>query len=122
VLTRSIVDGYLCFLPFVSSFVVTLVSSLLLIHPPPRAHIRCAAASLSPPSPFHGVVGQKKGQKGKKEKEGKQSKNKKKRIQKKRDRRTVQVGNGNRFVLVKESCATISPGLEAFWATPCMPW
>jgi hypothetical protein len=83
VLTRSIVDGYLCFLPFVSSFVVTLVSSLLLIHPPPRAHIRCAAASLSPPSPFHGVVGQKKGEKGKKEKEGKQSKNKKKKNPKK---------------------------------------
>jgi hypothetical protein len=68
------------------------------------------------------VVGQKqKRRKRKKEKEGKQSK-KKKRFQKKRDSRTVQVGNGNRFVLVKESCATVSPGLEAFWAAPCMPW
>jgi hypothetical protein len=30
------------------------------------------------------------------------------------------VGNGNRFVLVKEFCATVFPGLEAFWAAPCM--
>jgi hypothetical protein len=57
----------------------------------------------------------------KREKEGKQSKKGKKRIQKKRGRRTVQVGNGNRFVLVKEFCATVFPGLEAFWAAPCMP-
>jgi hypothetical protein len=70
VLTRSIVDGYLCFLPFVLSFLVTLVSSPLLIHPPPRAHIRHAAASLSPPSLSPGAVGQKKGKKKGKKKRG----------------------------------------------------
>jgi hypothetical protein len=48
VLTRSIIVGYLCFLPFVPSFLVTLVSSPLLIHTPPRAHIHHAAASRSP--------------------------------------------------------------------------
>jgi UPF0716 family protein affecting phage T7 exclusion len=79
VLTRSIVAGYLCFLPFVPSFLVTLVSSLLLIHPPPRVHTRRAAASRSSPSLFPGAVGQKKSKKkGKKEKEGKQSKKEKK--------------------------------------------
>jgi hypothetical protein len=79
VLTRSIVVGYLCFLPFDPSFLVTLVSSLLLIHLPPRVHIRRAAASRSPPSLFPGAVGQKKGKrkKEKKEKEGKQSKKEK---------------------------------------------
>jgi hypothetical protein len=61
------------FLPFVPSFLVTLVSSPLLIHPPPRAHTRRAAASRSPPSLFLGAVGQKKEKekKEKKEKEGK---------------------------------------------------
>jgi hypothetical protein len=79
VLTRSIVAGYLCFLPFVPSFLVTLVSSPLLIHPPPRAHTRRATASRSPPSLFPGAVGQKKEkEKRKKEKEGKQSKERKK--------------------------------------------
>jgi hypothetical protein len=73
VLTRSIVAGYFRFLPFVPSFLVTLVSSLLLIHPPSRAHIRRADASRSPPSLFPGAVGQKKEKKEKKEKEGKQS-------------------------------------------------
>jgi hypothetical protein len=70
------------------------------------------------------VVGPKKGKEKRKEKEkeGKQSRKRKKRIQKKRDRRTVQVGNGNRFVLVKEFCTTVSPSLEAFWAASCMPW
>jgi hypothetical protein len=48
VLTRSIVAGYLCFLSFVPSFLVTLVSSPLLIHPPPRVHIHRAAVSRSP--------------------------------------------------------------------------
>jgi hypothetical protein len=63
VLTRSIVAGDLCFLPFVPYFLVTLVSSPLLIHSPPRAHIRRVAASRSPPSLFPGAVGQKKGKK-----------------------------------------------------------
>jgi hypothetical protein len=76
---RSIVAGYLCFLPFVPSFPVTLVSSPLLIHPPPRAHIRRTAASRSPPSLFPGAVGQKK----EKKKEEKRSKKRKKRFQKK---------------------------------------
>jgi hypothetical protein len=69
------------------------------------------------------VVGQKRERKKgkKKEKEGKQTK-KGKNNQKRGDRRTVQVGNGNRFVLVKEFCATVSPSLEAFWAASCMPW
>jgi hypothetical protein len=69
-----------------------------------------------PPSLFLGAVGQKKGKKKrkeKKEKEGKQEKKEKKESKNKRDRRTVQVGNGNRFVLVKEFCAIVSPGLEA---------
>jgi flagellar biosynthesis component FlhA len=66
VLTRSIVTGYLCFLPFVPSFLVTLVSSPLLIHQPPRAHIRRAAASVAP-SLFCGAIGQKKERKKKKE-------------------------------------------------------
>jgi hypothetical protein len=101
-------------------FLVTLVSAPLLIHPPHRAHIRRAAASRSPPSLFPGAVGQKKERK--KEKEGNQSKKGKKESKKERDRRTVQVGNGNRFVLVKEFCATVSSGLEAFWAALCMPW
>jgi hypothetical protein len=48
VLRSSIVAGYLCFLPFVPYFLVTLVSSPLLIHPQPRAHIRHAAATRSP--------------------------------------------------------------------------
>jgi hypothetical protein len=55
VLTRSIVAGYLCFLPFVPSFLVTLVSSPLLIHPPPRVHTCRAATSRSPiPVPWCG--------------------------------------------------------------------
>jgi hypothetical protein len=55
VLTRSIVAGYLCFLPFVPSFLVTLVSSLLLIHLPPRAHTYRTATSRSPiPVPWCG--------------------------------------------------------------------
>jgi hypothetical protein len=83
VLTRSILAGSLCSLPFVPSFLVTLVSSPLLIHPPLRAHTRRAAASQSPPSLFLGAVGQKKREKREKEKEGKQSK-KEKKIQKKR--------------------------------------
>jgi UPF0716 family protein affecting phage T7 exclusion len=82
VLTHSIVAGYLYFLPFVPSFLVTLVSSLLLIHPPPRAHIRRAAASRSLiPVPWCGRS--KKGKK--KKKEGKQSK-KGKKGNKKRER------------------------------------
>jgi hypothetical protein len=44
---RSIFAGYLCFLPFVPSFLVILVSSPLLIHLPPRAHIRRVVASWS---------------------------------------------------------------------------
>jgi hypothetical protein len=75
---RSIIVGYLCFLPFVPSFLVTLVSSALLIHPPPHAHTRRAAVSRSLPSLFPGAVRQKK------DKEGKQSKKGKKRFQKKR--------------------------------------
>jgi hypothetical protein len=60
---------------------------------------------------FPGAVGQKKGKK----KEGTQSKKgKKESKQKERDRCTVQVENGNRFVSVKEFCATVSLGLEAF--------
>jgi UPF0716 family protein affecting phage T7 exclusion len=85
VLTRSIVAGYLCFLPFVPSFIVTLVSSLLLIHPPPRAHIHRAASSRSPPSLFPGPVGQKKGKDKKGKKGKKESSQKRKKIQKKRD-------------------------------------
>jgi hypothetical protein len=58
---HSIVAGYLCFLPFVPSFLVTLVSSPLLIHLPPRAHIRRAAASRSPhPVPCCGRSKKKK--------------------------------------------------------------
>jgi hypothetical protein len=82
VLTRSIVAGYLCFLPFAPSFLVTLVSFPLLIHPPPRVDTRRAAASRSPPSLFPGAVGKKR-EKWQKEKEGKKSK-KEKRFQKKR--------------------------------------
>jgi hypothetical protein len=67
VLTHSTVAGYLCFLPFASSFLVTLVSSPLLIHPPPRAHTCRAAASQSPPSLLPGAVGQKKRKKEKTE-------------------------------------------------------
>jgi hypothetical protein len=69
VLTRSIVAGYLYFLPFIPSFLVTLVSSSLLIHPPSRAHIRRIAASRSPPSLFPGAVGQKKEKKDSKKRE-----------------------------------------------------
>jgi hypothetical protein len=65
---RSIVVGYLCFLPFVPSFLVTLVSSPLLIHPPPRVHIRRATGSQSPhPCSLVRYV-KKKEKKGKKRK------------------------------------------------------
>jgi hypothetical protein len=85
VLTRSIVAGYLCFLPFVPSVLVTLVSSPLLIHPLPHASIRRAAASRLPPSLFPGAVGQKK-EKGKERERRKAGKKKEKtRIHKKRE-------------------------------------
>jgi hypothetical protein len=83
VLTRSIVAGYLCFLPFVPSFLVTLVSSPLLIHPPPRAHTRRATASRSPPSLFPGAVGQKKRKKKEKKRKKESSQKKGKKIPKK---------------------------------------
>jgi hypothetical protein len=117
VLTHLIVAGYLCFLPFVPSFLVTLVSSPLLIHPPPHAHPSRSRLSIAP-SLFRGVGQKKERKKRKKESSRKKEKRKKKKI----DRRTVQVGHGNRFVSVKEFCVTVSPGSQAFWAAPCIPW
>jgi hypothetical protein len=76
VLTRSIVAGYLCFLPFVPSFLVTLVSSPLLIHPPPScAHPSRSHLSVAP-SLFRVAIGQKK-EKKKRKKESSQKEGKK---------------------------------------------
>jgi hypothetical protein len=99
ILSLSVFVEFVCLL--VQLLLVTCVSSLfhltLAVTPPP----------LGSPSLSRGAVGQKKGEK--KEKKGKQSKkrNKKKREnpKEKRDRRTVHVGNGNRFVSVQEFCA-----------------
>jgi hypothetical protein len=72
-----------------------------------RAHLSRSRLSVAP-SLFCGAVGQKR-----KEKRGKKESNQKgkKESKNKRDRRTVQVGNRNRIVSVKEFCATVFPGL-----------
>jgi hypothetical protein len=122
VLTRSIVVGYLCFLPFVPSFLVTLVSSPLLIHPPPpRAHIRRVAASQSPPSLFSGAVGQKKGKEKKEKRERRKAVRKGKKESKKKrpphspsgKREPIRLGEG----VLRHSF----PWLGSFLAAPCMP-
>jgi hypothetical protein len=82
---------------------VTCVSSLFhltlaftpTVTPPP----------LGSPSLSRGAVGQKKERKKKKGKQSKKGTKKRENPKEKRDRRTVQVGNGNRFISVKEFCA-----------------
>jgi hypothetical protein len=84
VLTRSIVTGYLCFI-FVSS------------NPSRHAHRHAAASRF----PFPVLWCSR----SKKESNPKKGTKKRENPKEKRDRRTVQVGNGNRFVSVKEFCA-----------------
>jgi hypothetical protein len=89
----------------VQLLLVTCVSSLFhltlavtpTVTPPP----------LGSPSLSRGAVGQKKEREKKKKRKAIQKKEQKKREnpKEKRDRRTVQLGNGNRFVSVKEFCA-----------------
>jgi flagellar biosynthesis component FlhA len=102
ILSISVFVEFVCLL--VQLLLVTCVSSLF--------HLTLAVTPTVTPPPLvfpslsRGAVGQKKREK--KEKKGKQSKKKEKKREnpkEKRDRRTVQVGNGNRFVSVQEFCA-----------------
>jgi hypothetical protein len=102
ILSISVFVEFVCLL--VQLLLVTCVSSLFhltlavtpIVTPPP----------LGSPSLSRGAVGQKKRKKIKKGKQSKKKEQKKRENPKeKRDCRTVQVGNGNRFVSVQEFCA-----------------